>query len=354
MKRDLRPLPLTHPADQRVFPTHVLVAVAAALCSEGVDVKPVLRAGGIDTAELANPALRVSERQWLSVFEAALAHSSDPAIGFQVGSRLNVAGCGLYGYAMLSSQTHADVIAFATKYNRMISPFAAMRFVLEQNRAGWLIEPTLKADSSDRLYQFALEVKLMAMLAVMRDLYGRDFGLSAIRVVQAAPEHAAEYARWLQCPVHFGAEFNELWFDAGRLGQSMPYANALTHSTIRDLCEKVLLRIPQVEGLAGLVQARLVERPGCFPDLDAMANELGMSSRTLRRRLQVEGKSYREIVNEVRKRLAISYLRTTDLTSEEIASRLGYTEPASFRHAFGRWMQVSPSDYRARFARQTP
>jgi AraC-like DNA-binding protein len=196
-----------------------------------------------------------------------------------------------------------------------------------------VIEPTLDAPPSDPMYRFTLEIKLMTMLTVMRDLYGQDFALSGIRVVYEAPPHAADYAQWLGCNVEFGQDVNDLWFDASRLAQRMPYANTITHAMMRDLCEQALVKMP-----------------GRFPDLDAMASILAMSSRTLRRRLDAEGKSYRDILNDVRQRLAISYLRTTDLTSEEIAIRLGYSEPASFRHAFARWTGSSPGEYRQRYS----
>ena len=71
-----------------------------------------------------------------------------------------------------------------------------------------------------------------------------------------------------------------------------------------------------------------------------------MEPRTLRRRLEAQGTSYRLILAEVRRRLAIEYLRKTRMTTEEIASRLGYSEAANFRHAFARWTGKSPHDYR--------
>jgi AraC-like DNA-binding protein len=71
-----------------------------------------------------------------------------------------------------------------------------------------------------------------------------------------------------------------------------------------------------------------------------------MYTRALRRKLEAEGTSYRELLAEVRMRLAIEYLRKTSMTSEEIASRLGYSDAANFRHAFIRWTGKSPSDFR--------
>ena len=73
-----------------------------------------------------------------------------------------------------------------------------------------------------------------------------------------------------------------------------------------------------------------------------------MNSRTLRRKLDAEQTSYREIVAEVRMQLAIEYLRKTRMTNEEIAARLGYSDASNFRHAFKRWTSRHPSDHRGR------
>ena len=77
-----------------------------------------------------------------------------------------------------------------------------------------------------------------------------------------------------------------------------------------------------------------------------MAQTLALEPRTLRRKLEAQGTSYREILAEVRRTLAIEYLRKTRMTTEEIASRLGYSDSANFRHAFVRWTGKAPHEYR--------
>jgi AraC-like DNA-binding protein len=98
--------------------------------------------------------------------------------------------------------------------------------------------------------------------------------------------------------------------------------------------------------MAADIRRILIEQPGRFPSIEAMADELKLNSRTLRRKLEAEETSYRVILGEVRMRLAIDYLRETTMTNEEIASRLGYSDAANFRHAFARWTGKSPSEYR--------
>ncbi len=95
-------------------------------------------------------------------------------------------------------------------------------------------------------------------------------------------------------------------------------------------------------GVAGKVRDRLLSRPGAMPDIEHVAAELHMSSRTLRRHLAAEGTSYRALVDEVRERLAEELLATGALSVEEIGKQLGYAATPSFTTAFKRWKGVPP------------
>jgi AraC-like DNA-binding protein len=91
----------------------------------------------------------------------------------------------------------------------------------------------------------------------------------------------------------------------------------------------------------------LIERQNGFPSLKVAARLFHMTPRTLHRRLVDEGTSYREVLESVRRTLAVQHVRSGHFTMEEIAYRLGYTDLANFRRAFKRWESVPPSAYRA-------
>ena len=103
------------------------------------------------------------------------------------------------------------------------------------------------------------------------------------------------------------------------------------------------------EDIISRVNRHLLSTPGEFPKLDAVARRLCLGARTLRRRLQELDTGYQQILDEVKRELAIEYLRTTSLTVQEIAELLGYSEVTNFRRAFLRWVEVSPCQYRKQF-----
>ncbi len=154
------------------------------------------------------------------------------------------------------------------------------------------------------------------------------------------------YRTLFRCPVQFKQPVDQLRFSTRWLAEPMPFADPITNAMAREMCEKSLAEVNEAGGTAADIRRILIEQPGRFPSIETMADELDLNPRTLRRKLEAEETSYRVILAEVRMRLALDYLRETTMTNEEIASRLGYSDAANFRHAFARWTGKSPSEYR--------
>jgi AraC-like DNA-binding protein len=112
----------------------------------------------------------------------------------------------------------------------------------------------------------------------------------------------------------------------------------------------ILTRLGAAGGFVDRVRTELLAEPHRFPDLDAVARALHVSPRTLRRKLREEGSSFREVLGQVRKNLALDYLEQSNLSLEEIATLLSYEDAANFSRAFGRWVGDTPGRYRARRA----
>ena len=96
----------------------------------------------------------------------------------------------------------------------------------------------------------------------------------------------------------------------------------------------------------GAAEVRVCSHLGRPTSLEDVARNLNMSARTLRRKLREENTSFRQLVDELRQDFALRYLRDTDLTVEDIAETLGFSDAANFRHAFRRWTNASPHEFR--------
>ncbi len=124
------------------------------------------------------------------------------------------------------------------------------------------------------------------------------------------------------------------------------HSNPATAKLTEKLVKDFISRHKEGDNIVQEVRYRLLRIPGQFPNIEMVAQELGMSQRTLRRNLQQQGVSFSDIYDDVRKGLAIEYLQSSNLTAENIAQLLGFAEQSNFRRAFKRWTGKPPSSYR--------
>ena len=300
--------------------------------------------------DLHVPATKISYEQVAAVFRNAERLAARPDTALRAGARMHITAYGMYGYGLLSSPTHASLVEFSLKYNRVMGPVAGpVSYERDDRLATHAYEVLLSPDPQDPLYRFALEFAFAAHQRLGRDLYGPAFAIAGLCARYPEPPHVDLYRALVDGPLRFGQERNTLeiavpWID---LPSRLP--DSITHAMVAEMCQRVLSELPQSGGVSALVRRTLIEQmPWRFPTLESMAREVAMHPRTLRRRLEAEGASYRDLLAGVRRGLAVEYLRTTRMTTEEIASRLGYSDAANFRHAFVRWTGKSPHDYRQR------
>jgi AraC-like DNA-binding protein len=332
--------------EQRVYSPQKIAALVAELDAQGVPAAAALDGSGLDLPKLGVASTRVSYRQLEIVCNNTLRLTRDPAIGLRAGERMHLTALGMYGYALLSSATFEAGIDFAFKYHRVIGPLCDFTSARDGGSVVYTCEPLLWHDPSDAIYRFASEFSFSIHLTVARDQLGASFNPSQLSLRYAAPAHADRYESLFRCPVRFGQPRNQMRYDATWLERPARLADSITNAAAREVCDRLLLDVNQTGGVSAEIRRMLVEHPGRFPNLEGMADALSMHPRALRRRLESERTTYRDVLAGVRMRLAIEYLRKTTMTNEEIASRLGYSDAANFRHAFIRWTHQAPSEFR--------
>lgn len=333
--------------DQQTFPTHKIAALADALSEEGVEPLQILPNTGFARIEdLYDPNARVSYRQMIAAFENAMRLPVAAGLAMRLGKRVRVTGTGLYGYALLSSSTGREASAFCLRYYRVLGPVCSMSIDEDSHSVSWSFEPILSPDPGAELYRFCAEAHSVITANLLVDILGPRLRLRSVHFCYPAPAHAEYYNAAFGCPVSFDQPRNEIVHSPHWLDQPLEYADRITHALTRQLCQEMLADVTAREGSTGKVYAALLRHPGRTPALDEIAAELGLGERALRRRLSQEGNSFHQIVAEVRRQLAIRYLRQTTMTIEEIADRLGYSDAANFRHAFRRWTNQPPSAFR--------
>jgi AraC-like DNA-binding protein len=320
-----------------VYPVTKIALVLDALAAEGIPNDDALRRVRLSKTSISSPATRVSLDQVIDCFAYAAECSRDPHFAYRTGLRFHVSAYGMYGFAILSTVNYRETMQF---------PLTAMEFAEIDGCGAWRLEPLAHPRIDARLFAFIIEMQFGIILSLHRDIMGSSFSAKEFQVTFPPPHNASEYADLLGAPVQFGQSANWPLFGSRWLEGTPRLGNEITNSTVMRLCDAQIEEFQFRQGLVGEVRQLLMKnvmRPKRFEDV---AQSLNMSTRTLRRKLRDEDSSFRQVVDELRRDMAIRYLRDTDLTVEEIAATLGFSDAANFRQAFRRWTKTTPREFK--------
>jgi AraC-like DNA-binding protein len=331
---------------EKVYPVVEIAAVLEAMSLEGVSHQHLLARMRLSKAALASPRTRISAAQLLDCFAYAAEHAPDPFFAYRAGLRLHVTAFGAYGFALLSSTNYRQTMKFAETYHRMVTPLTNLQFTEANGSGVWSFLPIAHERIDARVYRFVVEMGFGITLSLHRDVMGQSFRPRELHFAYSQPVNAGDYERVFETAVIFGSERNAFIFDAAWLDGTPMLANEVAYATLRDLCKSQLAEFEDLKGVSGRVTQAVLENLPRSPSFEQVAEMLHMSARTLRRRLEEENTSYRQLCDDLRMKMAIRYLRDTKLTVEQIADALGFSDGANFRHAFHRWTSTSPHSFR--------
>ncbi|WP_137152095.1 AraC family transcriptional regulator [Devosia sp. FKR38] len=337
--------------DDRVHSPAKLAAVVDRLVADGVPIADVLAGTTLTQPALASPRTRVSLTEILKVYRTALRLAADEDFAFKVGMDFHLSSFGMYGFAMLSSTNFRQTAQFATRYHQLAVPLTDVTFEEHEGMASWIIEPVRHPYVDAALYRFIVEMQVGILTTIHRDVMGPDFTFDEAQFSWTMPEAIRDHTRQICGRVVFGQPANRFMFAAQWLDAPPVHGNRLTYVSVVELCDGLLREIGMGAGTAGQVRQLLLANLMRPVDLPTVAAALGLGERTLRRRLAEHGTSFRLLLDELRRDLALRALADESRTVEEIAFALGFSEAANFRHAFRRWTAAAPRSFRSSSAR---
>jgi AraC-like DNA-binding protein len=334
--------------DEKVYPVAKIALVVDALRESGVAPDEALQGAHVSAAELNSPVTRISLNQVLAVYRNAVRLAPHPHFAYLTGLRFHVSTYGMYGFALLSSTNFRQTMQIAMQYHQLATPLSEIFFKERGGKGVWTIAPIPHPVVDAGLYKFIVELQFGHTVSLQRDIMGPAFAPSELHVTFAQPGVVQAFAKPFGCEILFAQPENRLIFDAAFLDVPATLGNPITYPTVVGLCDALLEELELGSGLAGQVRGVLVRKLGHDTSLASVSEQLKIPQRTLRRRLLEEGTSFREIGEHLRTQLAVKYLRDTDLSVEDIAFALGFSDAANFRHAFRRWTDKSPNEFRNR------
>ena len=318
--------------------------VSELLEARGRPSNSILREVGLDPRKVRTPQARIAFAKHVALFEAAAEHLGDTHFGLHFGCSVDPLDAGLIGYVAANSATLGDAFRNMTKYLRVFSEGA---YADLQTADGLAV---LAFDVIDPDVRQRVQIQEFGMALIMnfgRFVTGRRLIPEWIELSHNRSGQIDEFERYFGAPVYFGRDRCALVLKNALVNLRCRDADERLLRILKDYCAEVLRQRPERKDLRRDIE-HLVARhlPSGSVTTKSVAEELGLSERTMARRLADTGTSFRQIIEEVRRELAKRYIAEPDARPSQIARLLGYSEPSAFTHAFRRWTGQSPSRFR--------
>ena len=319
------------------------LSVWRALESYGVDPAPLFEQAGLDPQKLYDPNARYLDSRLYKLWRSAAETTKDPYIGLRVASFWHPSAAHALGYSWLASATLKDALERTVRYFRMISDKERLSFTESDEEFRLVIENPI-ADYPTAFED--LDASFAALVNLCRLCYGESFNPRRITMGRPALPDPKPFAEQFRAPIQYSGNENSVCFDKAVTVAALPTANAEVARANEQIVQEYLARFDR-SSVAMQVRARLTEQLSSgHANQESVANALHMSLRSLQRRLNDEGTSYKDLLDETRRELASHYMAESHRSINEITYLLGFSEPSNFSRAFRRWTGRSPSAYR--------
>lgn len=326
----------------------LLIDFLAYLGRQGLAAERVCQAAQLDRRRLDDPHARVPAAAMERLWAAAEQLTGDPDLGLHSAAEYNPGALNILGYVILSCPDAATVLDRLARYAPLLND--GLR-VGVRHEAGRTVCHFGAAEGVDsfllRTPRQAVETLAAGIVLTLQRLAQPAPLPLHIHFRHAAPERLAEHRRLLGTALHFGQAENAVVYAQAALGAGLLSADPALLAVFEADARRRLELLPAHGSVGGRVQALVAARlKGEVPTLATVAGMLGMSERSVQRSLSDERTSYRDIVDQVRRTLALAHLARPGTTATDVAFLLGFSEPSAFTRAFRRWTGASPSRYR--------
>ena len=328
--------------------------IARLACSRlrehGKNVGAVLSKVGLTLEEANDPTVRLEVSTQIKVLDLAAEALGDQILGFRLAHHFDLREIGLVYYVIASSQQLVDALTNAERYSRIANEGVRLRF--KQDRTSSISLDYVNVER--RFDRHQIEFWLVTLTRICREVTRTRIAPLLVKIKHLRTAEPVEFKSFFGCEIRFGADADEIIL--GREVASLPVISQDQHLNrlLRQYAEEALARrSDQTTSVRGNVEKHLIQHlPHGDVAASTIARKLGMSSRTLSRKLADERTTYAEILDGLRIVLAKRYLVEEELPVSEVAWLLGYKEVSSLTHAFRRWTGKTPRQFRRSRARR--
>ncbi|MCE2030166.1 AraC family transcriptional regulator [Sessilibacter corallicola] len=316
----------------------------AALEKNGIDTGPVLAELDIDPLLLKEPDSRISLEVSSKLMGKAVELTGDESFGLQVARLARPTSWHALGYSMLASQSIRECFERLEKYGRIFSTVGYP--LIHEDDNNYIAELQLYPVAESLVQNSQLEAVLASLVITCRHLYPQEFFLNKVTLPRHKPADTSNYEYMFKCPIEYDKARASLYIPLELVDTELPSAN-LTLARANDrICEEYIADMEETDITILIRQHVLKSLHKGEPQLNEIAIKLNQSTRSLQRKLSDKNTSFKLIVDNLRKELALDYLKQPQMSLGDISFRLGFSQLSNFSRSFKRWTGQVPSEYR--------
>lgn len=295
----------------------------------------------VSAQEALEPGYCITPEQHHAIVMNLIRLTKEPGIAFEAGDAFEFGDLGILGYALLSSRTMRDAWDIWVHYSYPLVGSPLRLVLTEQDRQQWSLV-ILSLAPQPELQRFYIEEFLVTGVKLFGLLASQIPTVQSLSFSFSEPPHRALYDQWFRRASEFGAPETLIRFGLPGLDVPLRTNNEELHRLCAEHCRQILQHLPKNNGMEPRLRSLFLASSSRLPDSALACGHLGVSQRTLRRRLAQRGSSYRQLKHEFRLDLAREYLASGHLSLKEISYLLGYASPSAFCRAYKSWTGLTP------------
>lgn len=314
--------------------------------SRGANGPALAERAGVKANELQGHDNRVPFVQYIALVRAGKEICNDSALPLRFAEAIDASEFSIVGLLANASETMLDALAQMNRYGQLVAEVEVGpggRWVLERNNgAHWVIDTRLNPN----VYPEVTESTFTRMICGPRRFLPVPHILEA-HVTHPAPAHRADYERIWRVPITFEAKHNALRMDPNIYTMRVQLQPRYVFGVLSAHADALLKALEQSKSVRGAVESLLMPilHTGEV-SIDTIAGRMGVSRQTIYRHLKAEGVTFEQVLDELRHKLALYYLRGRKVSVNETAYLVGFSDAAAFSRAFKRWTGASPRTLR--------
>lgn len=312
------------------------------MVSDGVAINDLLQGTDIQLSDFLDINKHISFNQHLRLVNNVRLFTQDPTYALKLGQQFFINHDGILACRVMSSENTQQAMELLSKYQALLTGLLILDFSVEGEYG--VLTVSEKFPIGDSIWHF-IEYSFSAIFSIGKFCLGEKNLQVIFEFERKDKGESKEFESFLNNPVRFNCDSNRVLIPKETLKKSIIFSDFESANHNEKLCELHLKQLANDTEVIHKVKTTMRSMPFNLISLESLSDRLHMSPRTLRRHLHTQGISFKTLLENERKSIAVKRIEKKDISLEKLAELLGYNSASSLSRAFKRWYGVSPNNY---------